>query len=289
MNMIQIKFLRVQVSFNLTGRVLYIKVIYKMEQKMEKWRLGLDLGTNSIGWCALALEDNKPTEIMDLGVRIFHDGREPKSGDSLAVQRRMARGIRRRRDRHNRQKRKVFGFFIEAGLISNSDRESLKKIDPYKARTQGLECELEPQELTRALYHLVVRRGFKSNRKDARSSDTELTVNLKKIESFNEFLINSQFRTLGEYLYNQKIDGKSVRFRPESSDFYPDRFMYENEFQKIREVQQRYYNTLDWDRLHDLIFFQRPLAKQEKGKCQFYPDKDRAHKALVSSQRFRIL
>ena len=54
-------------------------------------------------------------------------------------------------------------------------------------------------------------------------------------------------------------------------------------------MQLQYYPNLDWDKLYDLIFFQRPLAKQERGKCQFYPDKERAHKALVSSQRFRLL
>ena len=253
------------------------------------WRLGLDLGTNSLGWCALELKDDIPAGIIDMGVRVFHDGREPKTGESLAVQRRMARGIRRRRDRHNRQKRKVFGFFIEAGLVSKVDAEKLKSIDPYYVRVEGLKRELKPDELTRAFYHLVVRRGFKSNRKDKRAADAELTVNIKKIESFNKYLGSSGFSTLGEYLYNLKQQGKTVRFRPEESEFYPERSMYEQEFQLLMEKQKEYYPNLDWVKLFDLIFFQRPLALQEKGKCQFYIDKQRAHKALSSSQRFRIL
>ena len=256
---------------------------------MKNWRLGLDLGTNSIGWCALGLKNGSPSHIMDMGVRIFHDGRETKTGESLAVQRRIARGVRRRRDRHNRQKRKVFGFFLESDLISEKDREDIKNIDPYLVRTQGLSRKLEPKELTRAIYHLVVRRGFKSNRKDIRSADAELTVNIKKIESFKSFLQQSGYRTLGEYLYNKRENNQTIRFRPESSDFYPERSMYESEFKLLKSKQEGYYPSLDWNKLFDLIFYQRPLVKQEKGKCQFYLDKERAHKALVASQKFRIL
>ena len=60
-----------------------------------KYRLGLDLGTNSIGWSVYSLDDeNKPVALEDLGVRIFTDGRNPKSKEPLAVERRTARGIR---------------------------------------------------------------------------------------------------------------------------------------------------------------------------------------------------
>ncbi len=45
------------------------------------WRLGLDIGTNSIGWAVLGLDgDKKPFEIIKTGSRIFSDGRNPKDG-----------------------------------------------------------------------------------------------------------------------------------------------------------------------------------------------------------------
>ena len=44
-------------------------------------RLGLDVGTNSIGWCLI--EDQ--CRVVAIGVRIFANGRDPKSGASLAV------------------------------------------------------------------------------------------------------------------------------------------------------------------------------------------------------------
>ena len=66
--------------------------------------LGIDLGTTSLGWCLIDT-DGEPLEkqdgsILAIGARIFGNGREPKSGTSLAVDRRAARAMRRRRDRY---------------------------------------------------------------------------------------------------------------------------------------------------------------------------------------------
>jgi len=67
---------------------------------MTSRRLGLDLGTNSIGWCLLDLDKyGDPVSIFRSGVRIFNDGRDPKSLGSLKATRREARSARRRRDR----------------------------------------------------------------------------------------------------------------------------------------------------------------------------------------------
>ena len=62
-----------------------------MQHKM-RYRLGLDLGTTSIGWAMLRLnERDEPCAVIKMGVRIFSDGRDPKDGSSLAVTRRLAR------------------------------------------------------------------------------------------------------------------------------------------------------------------------------------------------------
>lgn len=74
------------------------------------WRLALDMGTNSLGWTAFDLADSgKVIRLKDAGVRIFSDGREPSAngrvGESLAVERRLARGARRNRDRRLHRKK----------------------------------------------------------------------------------------------------------------------------------------------------------------------------------------
>ena len=56
----------------------------------KPYLLALDLGTASLGHVAFALNEagTEPRGILDLGVRVFPDGREPKTGEPLAVQRR---------------------------------------------------------------------------------------------------------------------------------------------------------------------------------------------------------
>src|SRR5690606_25910402 len=88
------------------------------ESNMQSKLFSFDLGTNSIGWCVLNLNNyNEPIEIADAGVRIFSDGREPKSGNSLAEGRRIARGLARRRDRYKRRRKAVLRTLAEYGLM----------------------------------------------------------------------------------------------------------------------------------------------------------------------------
>ncbi len=74
-------------------------------------RLGLDVGTNSIGWC---LYDGD--SIRDIGVRIFSDGRDAKTGASLAVDRRAARA--------------TIATHNEAGALKERDAKS-NDLDPF--------------------------------------------------------------------------------------------------------------------------------------------------------------
>jgi CRISPR-associated endonuclease Csn1 len=72
-----------------------------MHKKISRsYRLGLDLGSNSLGWFVTYLEKRgdryEPVALGPGGVRIFPDGRDPQSGTSNAVDRRMARGARKR-------------------------------------------------------------------------------------------------------------------------------------------------------------------------------------------------
>ena len=53
-----------------------------------RYRLGIDLGSNSLGWAVLRLDaEDKPDYLVRIGTRIFSDGRKPKDGASLAVDR----------------------------------------------------------------------------------------------------------------------------------------------------------------------------------------------------------
>jgi CRISPR-associated endonuclease Csn1 len=276
------------------------------------WRLGLDLGTNSIGWAVLVLnEKDEVLTLENMGSRIFSDGRNPKTGEPLGVQRRTARGIRRNLQRRKQRRKKLFRLLQKEGLfpLKVEEAQALKQADPYVLRVKALDEKLEAQKLGRALFHLGVRRGFKSNRKDAPDErlDEDAETSLDKLEEkektklkqgekvrlFQGELERSGARTLGEYLYKKKsgqdTQVQRIRFAPDSNSYYPVRQMYEDEFAKIRAVQGIFYPDIDWEAIHHAIFDQRPLRSQERGKCQFDFKKDRTFKAMPCSHKFRIL
>ncbi len=130
-------------------------------------RLGLDIGTNSIGWWLYASKEGTITTVVDGGVRIFSDGRDPKSGASLAIDRREARGQRRRRDRFLRRRAALMKRTATKGLMPSDPNEAkaLELLDPYALRAQGLDQAIPLTHFRRDLLYLNQRWGFKSNRK----------------------------------------------------------------------------------------------------------------------------
>lgn len=264
-----------------------------------KYRLGLDMGTNSIGFAVIELsKEGYPVELVTMGVRIFKDGRNPKDKQPLALSRRTARGLRRQRDRRLQRKRQILKTLIDNHLFPSTEegRQSLKLLDPYALRRDALDRPLSDYELGRALFHLGSRRGFKSNRitdeqeKNSNSSETSNKMTqAEKISNLSVEMKEVGARTVGEYLYLRIKDGSGARFRGGNFNCYPSREHYVDEFNAIRKKQSESHKGIDWDSLYNSIFFQRPLRKQERGKCRFYTDKDRAYSALPSAQQFRIL
>ena len=135
----------------------------------KRYRLGLDVGTNSLGWSVLSVdEDNVPCAIINAGSRIFSDGRDSKLKSTLAATRREARSARRRRDRFKQRQAFLLAVLTESGLLpeTTAEREALHTLNPLELRARALTEKLEPYHIGRALFHINQRRGFKSNRKD---------------------------------------------------------------------------------------------------------------------------
>ena len=221
-----------------------------MAEDGVKYRLGLDLGTNSIGWAAVELDgDGEPRGVLDVGVRIFPDGRNPRDGTSNAAQRRVPRGQRRRRDRYLKRRGDLVNKLAEFGLGFDlpSDRsdwpsdkherkEMARRLDPYVLRARALDHPLEPDKLGRALFHLDQRRGFKSNRKAGGEDESEEQKTRAEVSALRKRMEDSGARTLGEFLARRHEGGETVRARP-GHELYPDRAMYETEFEAIRAAQ----------------------------------------------------
>lgn len=265
-----------------------------MSNEHAKYRLGVDLGTNSIGWAAIELgEDCEPRGVLDMGVRIFADGRDTRGKASNAADRRTARGGRRRRRRYVDRRRRLQTALAELGLApaDKSERARLEALDAYDLRARALDEALSPSELGRALFHLNQRRGFKSNRKtDGGGDEAQKSKMRERMSNLSESLRASGARTLGEYLAARRRDGETVLARPDE-DFYPDRAMLESEFDAIRDAQTPSHalSADDWERLRDVIFHQRPLKPADPGLCRFEEGEKRAPRALSSFQEFRIL
>src|SRR5574343_1151207 len=95
-----------------------------------RYRLSLDLGSTSLGWAMVRLNaENQPCAVIKAGVRIFSDGRNPKDGSSLAVTRRDARAMRRRRDRLLKRKARMMKTLITHGFFpqDEEDRKLLER------------------------------------------------------------------------------------------------------------------------------------------------------------------
>ncbi|MCR4821451.1 MAG: type II CRISPR RNA-guided endonuclease Cas9, partial [Treponema sp.] len=265
----------------------------------NKWRLGLDLGTNSIGWSVFTLDnENQIDKLEDMGVRIFSDGRNPKSKEPLAVERRAARGQRKLIYRRKQRRKQTFRLLQEQNLFPKEKEAcmELKLLNPYKLRIKALDEKLYPYELGRALFNLSVRRGFKSNRKDGSNEEnsekkaTDEIKSQKDMQTHLEMAIKeSGCRTIAEFLYKNQDENGGLRFVPNRMTYYPTRKLYEEEFKKIKEEQIKYYPNLDWDKIYESIFYQRPLKAQPRGYCQYYKDKERTFKAMPCSQKLRIL
>ena len=266
-----------------------------------RYILGLDLGETSLGWSIIETKDGTPYRFKDFGVRIFSDGRDSKTKEPLAVARRTARGMRKRRDRFVMRRETLMNRLIKYGLMpkDEAERKKQEKHNPYALRARALDEKLSPYELGRALFHLNQRRGFKSNLKTDKKNADETGAMKTAIAETKQRMTEAGARTLGEYLYLMNKDktstqhfvpvrAKSVVVKGKASyPLYPDRAMYENEYRQIMAHQGLSKEIVE-DLFH-VIFYQRPLKQPELGFCQFEEGEHRVYCAYPAFQEFRLL
>ncbi len=176
-----------------------------------RWALGIDLGSASLGWAAIALDSSgMPVGLKKTGVRVFDPAvsgdYEKGQDESNAVARRTARSVRRQLRRRAARQSELFRLLQKHGLLpayagtadadasvqrhgilNRLDEELAAKSMPspnptakpeaelplYQLRKTALDFKLEPFGLGRVFYHLSQRRGYKSNRKDQGSKKDE--------------------------------------------------------------------------------------------------------------------
>lgn len=273
--------------------------------------LGIDLGTNSLGWAILDEQT-----VLKAGVLVFEEGVSIKQRDSLetpAAVRRAKRMARRLRFRRQLRRRLILEILIENNMCPLTAEELklwsqkgtfpkdnaefvawLKSTDtrnPYCDRARAATEKVDPLTLGRAIYHLAQRRGFKSNRKDQpEEGDTgtserakELGVVYGDIARISAELAKTDL-TLGQFFYNEIKAGRKVRRRRTGRDQH-----YRKEWERIAAVQNL-DKTLA-DKIARTLFWQRPLREQSflVGKCSLEPTRKRAQIGHPEFEEFRAL
>jgi len=278
----------------------------------KPYRLGLDLGTNSLGWFVVWLDRDgdrwRPVGLGPGGVRVFPDGRDPQSGTSNAVDRRAARSARKRRDRFVGRRKDLIEALVRHGLMPTEphDRKALEALDPYELRAKALDGPLPAHHIGRALFHLNQRRGFLSNRKADKKDDDKGAIK-QAASRLKQAIEDEKVRTLGEFLWSRHRRRDPVRARNRSTgpkaeyDFYPTRGLLLDELKQIWDAQAPHHPSMTAqarEEIAQIIFFQRPLKQPPVGKCALAPAKEPYEKdpegyrcpwAHPLAQRFRIL
>lgn len=276
--------------------------------------LGLDLGTNSLGWAIVTESENGDYTLIDKGVDIFQEGvAREKNVEKPAVQDRTnARALRRHYFRRrlrkiallrvltahdlcppltdaqldNWRKRKEYPM-NEAFLLwqrTDDNRDKNPYHDRYRALTERLDLGLQAERyvLGRALYHLAQRRGFLSNRKEAGNEKEDGQVK-SSIKELTAQMHDAGCEYLGEYFYDLYQRKEKIRNHYTARNEH-----YLAEFRAICDKQQL---PEEWVKaLEKAIFYQRDLKSQkgQVGHCTFERRKSRCPLSHPRYEEFRM-
>ncbi|NLH51735.1 MAG: type II CRISPR RNA-guided endonuclease Cas9 [Bacteroidales bacterium] len=235
---------------------------------MEKKILGIDLGVASIGWALVKLdtENQANNEILKMGVRIVPiDSNDVQdyskgTGESPAHQRTVKRGIRRMYARYVMRRKNLTQKLHQLGMFDAS-LFSLEKLALWGLRSRAVNEQISLKELGRVLYHLLQKRGYKSNRRES-SKEKKETDYVQQVKGRYQQIKDLQL-TIGQYFYSELTQNPYFRIKEK---VFP-RGAYEEEFWAIMRKQQTFYPEILThevvDDFYQIIYYQRPLRSQK--------------------------
>ena len=280
--------------------------------------LGIDTGTNSLGWAVVDKNETGEYSLVRKGSLIFQEGVKIEKGieSSKASERTGHKSSRKHYFRRRLRKIEVLKVLVKYGWCPPLSAEALHQWhvkkqyplddaflawqrtdekfgrNPYYFRHVCLHEKLDFDEesdryvLGRAMYHLAQRRGFLSNRLD-QSDEKESGKVKESISELSDEMKKAGCEFLGDYFYKLYSErGVTVRIR----NRYTDREEhYKKEFYEICKVQ-----GLDEQQIRDLeraLYFQRPLKSQRQGvgRCTMEPSRPRCADSHPAYERFRML
>lgn len=285
---------------------------------MNKRILGIDTGTNSLGWAVVDKKGDGTYTLVRKGSLIFPEGVKVEKGieSSKAADRTSHRALRKQYFRRRLRKIEVLKALVSFGWCPYLSPEALhqwhvKKIypmdeafiswqrtndnfeeNPYFYRHLCLHKQLDLNKeadkyiIGRAMYHLAQRRGFLSNRLE-QGNDDETGKVKEAISSLSKSMNDAGCEYLGDYFFKiYKEKGNTERIRTHYTDREEH---YKKEFYAI--CQQQNLSDDQISTLEKALYFQRPLKSQRQGvgKCTFEPKKPRVADSHPAFELFRML
>lgn len=249
---------------------------------MVKNILGLDLGTNSIGWALIEIDDNGiPLRIIAMGSRIIpmssNDRDEFERGLSITKNqnRTVSRTQRKGYDRKQLKKSYLKEILSKYNIFPSEELLTLPTLDLWKLRSDSANPNenISAEQLGRIFYMLNQKRGYKSARSEA-NADKKDTDYVQAVKG-RYAQLKDKNQTIGQFfydgLYNANATDSYFRVKEE---VYP-REAYIEEFDTIINVQKDKHDFLKEEVIsqlrNEIIYYQRKL-KSQKGLvsiCEF--------------------
>ncbi|MEG9490657.1 type II CRISPR RNA-guided endonuclease Cas9 [Mannheimia indoligenes] len=259
--------------------------------------LGLDLGIASVGWSVVEIDEQEnPKRLIDVGVRTFDKAEVAKTGESLALARRLARStrrlIRRRAFRLLKGKR-----LLKQHNVINKEELTTLPTDCWELRVKGLDERLSPTEWSAVLLHLLKHRGYLSQRKnEAKSADKEMGALLSGVNSNHQLLVENQFRTPAEIAVKKfALEEGHIRNQRGAYTHTFNRLDLLAEMKLLFQTQRELGNPHTSGQLEqefcELLMWQKPALSRSQmlsivGQCTNIKQEKRASKHTYSAERF---
>ncbi len=218
---------------------------------MSKNILGLDLGTNSIGWALVSEAEQKDekSSIVKLGVRVnpltVDELTNFEKGKSITTNadRTLKRSMRRNLQRYKLRRENLIQILKEQAFISDetilSENGNKTTFETYRLRAKAATEEITLEQFARVLLMINKKRGYKSSRKAKSQDEGQLIDGMEIAKKLYE-----ENLTPGQFVFQLLKDSK--KYVP---DFY--RSDLQTEFDKIWNVQKQFYPEILTDKLRD--------------------------------------
>ena len=202
--------------------------------------LGLDLGTNSIGWAVVneAEKEGEQSSIVKLGVRVnpltVDEQQNFEKGKSITTNanRTLKRSMRRNLQRYKLRRENLISILKENGFISDdtilSENGNRTTFETYRLRAKAASEEISLQDFARVLLMINKKRGYKSSRKAKSTEEGQLIDGMEVAKRLYDECL-----TPGQLSYEIIKGGKK-----HLPDFYSSDL--QDEFDKIWNVQKTF-------------------------------------------------